>query len=94
MDPIAYKAIKERERLNGCFSQEVKISALRDNVLKYGDLTCEYCKRKIKAKDVVFDHKVPRAKGGDHNKENALISCVKCNACKFTDSSAGSDREG
>jgi 5-methylcytosine-specific restriction endonuclease McrA len=81
-DETIYKIIKERERLNSSFSQETRISVLRSNILKYGDITCEYCKKVIEPKEVVFDHKVPLTKGGNHNQENALVCCFKCNACK------------
>ncbi len=80
-----HQAILEWERKHqSTFSQEVKIATIRDNVLKYGAIICEYCKHEINPTDVALDHKVPKSKGGSHKKENALVCCKRCNQCKHS----------
>jgi hypothetical protein len=64
------------------FSNTTKIHAIRLNILRYGDIVCEYCKKDIKPEDVNFDHIWPINRGGDGRKENIVICCQRCNNWK------------
>ena len=65
-------------------SRETQFLVIKDNILKYGDFTCEYCLRVVKPKDIHFDHRTPKSKGGRGNKENVSLSCSTCNLRKKT----------
>lgn len=54
----------------------------RANVLARDLFTCQYCGRKAHARDLTFDHVVPRAQGGRTTWENIVTACARCNARK------------
>lgn len=45
---------------------------------------CSYCKIDLPKEFVVFDHKIPMARGGEHNIENICVCCKDCNNLKGT----------
>jgi 5-methylcytosine-specific restriction endonuclease McrA len=54
------------------------------NILKYGKLSCEICKKPItrngnKRFKMSFDHIIPKSKGGRDNFENLRITHCICN---------------
>lgn len=62
--------------------QWVKMEIIRSNVIKHGDLVCEYCENIVSSKDVNFDHVIPVSKGGKDILQNIVISCRRCNMWK------------
>lgn len=43
---------------------------------------CSYCQKQYPLGEIVYDHFVPRSKGGKNGKENQVISCFTCNFSK------------
>jgi len=67
-------------RLNHSISrskQRVKFS--RANVLMRDRCRCQYCGVKFSARDLTFDHVVPRCQGGKTVWENIVMACWPCN---------------
>ena len=54
----------------------------RRNILDHYGYRCCYCGKKFSAKDLNFDHVIPRSKGGKTNWDNIVASCYKCNSRK------------
>lgn len=54
----------------------------RINVFIRDEFCCQYCQTKFEAKDLTFDHVIPRAKGGGTNWENIVAACLDCNGKK------------
>jgi 5-methylcytosine-specific restriction endonuclease McrA len=54
----------------------------RANVLARDHLSCQYCGRKAPARELTFDHVVPRAQGGNTSWENIVTACSRCNTRK------------
>jgi len=55
---------------------------IKNNIVKYFKLTCEYCKRKVTLKNYWLDHRKPISKGGTNHFNNLAVSCKKCNLSK------------
>lgn len=64
------------------FPQEVKLLAIRYNILKFKDFTCEYCFKVVLPEDIHFDHIVPKSREGLDTLENCAVACSKCNMKK------------
>jgi hypothetical protein len=64
------------------FPQDVKLEAVKYNIKKCGDFTCEYCHQTISSKEVEFDHVVPKFQQGLDNWDNIAIACPRCNIKK------------
>ena len=45
---------------------------------------CSYCGVDLPKEFIVFDHKIPMARGGEHKIENISVSCKDCNNLKGT----------
>jgi 5-methylcytosine-specific restriction endonuclease McrA len=60
--------------------QRVKFS--RANVLMRDRCRCQYCGLKFPARELTFDHVVPRSKGGKTTWENIVMACWPCNDAK------------
>lgn len=58
---------------------ELDLQLLYDNNKK-----CTYCGIYLDKEDIVFDHKTPLCKNGEHNIENICICCKDCNNLKNT----------
>lgn len=54
----------------------------RFNVYLRDNFTCQYCGKHFDAKDLTFDHIVPRCKGGKTTWENVTTACRTCNGKK------------
>ena len=52
------------------------------NVLLRDNYTCQYCSKKLPAKELTLDHIKPRKLGGKTNWENIVACCKDCNAKK------------
>jgi 5-methylcytosine-specific restriction endonuclease McrA len=60
--------------------RDVKFS--RSNVYERDSYRCQYCGAKLDAKELNYDHVLPRARGGKTNFENIVTSCFDCNRRK------------
>ena len=45
---------------------------------------CAYCEIKLTEAEATYDHKVPRAAGGQTSRENGKVACGDCNQTKKT----------
>ncbi len=61
---------------------EHKPAFTRFNVFLRDAFRCQYCGQKNKAKDLTFDHVIPRARGGRTSWENIVTACRSCNRAK------------
>ena len=52
------------------------------SILKRDRMVCYLCKRKVKKKDLQFDHVIPVSKGGPHSQQNVAITHRWCNRSK------------
>lgn len=43
---------------------------------------CHYCHKKLFQSTATLDHRVPRCRGGTHNRKNLVLACVECNRAK------------
>ena len=51
----------------------------RVNVFSRDDYTCQYCGKRGAARDLNYDHVIPRVQGGKTDWHNICTSCVTCN---------------
>lgn len=70
-----------REKRNTARNKKV-VKFSRGNVYTRDNYTCQYCGHKFAAKDLTYDHVIPRKRGGITNWDNIVSSCVACNTKK------------
>lgn len=58
------------------------VAFTRYNVFLRDEFTCQYCGHRFPAKDLTFDHVVPRSKGGLSSWENIVSCCSRDNVKK------------
>ena len=63
----------------------------RANVYQRDGYRCQYCRQKFSARELSYDHVVPRAAGGRTCWENIVTACRPCNTRK---GSRGCDESG
>lgn len=54
----------------------------RYNIYLRDNFTCQYCGKHFDAKDLTFDHIIPRCKGGKTTWDNVTTACRTCNGKK------------
>jgi 5-methylcytosine-specific restriction endonuclease McrA len=54
----------------------------RRNVYQRDDYTCQYCGQKKPARELSYDHVVPRSAGGRTDWRNIVTACKACNSRK------------
>jgi 5-methylcytosine-specific restriction endonuclease McrA len=69
---IRKSMVKTKKR--ACFS--------RGNVYSYYGHRCQYCGVRFKARDLNYDHVMPRHRGGPTDWNNVVPSCYSCNERK------------
>ena len=67
-----------RARMNNAFIEHVDYQEIYDSAKGL----CFYCGIKLEYKEAEFDHYIPLAKGGLHEKKNMRCSCMFCNRSK------------
>lgn len=67
-------------RFVGFRAREVKFS--RQNIYARDRYRCQYCGKKLPAKDLTCDHVLPRSRGGGTNWTNIVTCCRSCNRRK------------
>ncbi|MEN9362457.1 MAG: hypothetical protein RL095_3992 [Verrucomicrobiota bacterium] len=65
---------------DGGRAREVRLS--RRNLFLRDGGTCQYCGRRLPAKELNIDHVMPRSRGGRNTWENLVLSCLLCNTYK------------
>ena len=64
------------------FKRSGKIQFSRVNIYMRDAWTCQYCLKKKKAKELTFDHVLPRSQGGKTSWTNIVTACKPCNSRK------------
>lgn len=59
-----------------------RVAFTRFNLFLRDRFTCQYCGMAHAAKDLTFEHVVPRCRGGPTNWENIVAACSPCNLRK------------
>jgi 5-methylcytosine-specific restriction endonuclease McrA len=54
----------------------------RSNVYERDQYRCQYCGQKKKARELTYDHVVPKSRGGRKDWDNIVAACTACNARK------------
>ena len=62
--------------------KRVRIAMTRQNIFLRDDYQCQYCLKRLPARELTRDHVVPRSKGGGMTWENIVAACVDCNRDK------------
>jgi 5-methylcytosine-specific restriction endonuclease McrA len=73
-------AVVRLRRMAKTDSRGVKFS--RRNVYQRDGYSCQYCGEKKSARELSYDHVVPRSAGGRTGWENIVTACKGCNARK------------
>jgi 5-methylcytosine-specific restriction endonuclease McrA len=69
-------ALRDYQRVNR------SVPFTRFNLFLRDAFTCQYCGDGFQARDLQFEHVVPRSKGGATCWENIVAACGECNALK------------
>ena len=54
----------------------------RTNILARDNFECQYCSRKLTAREATLDHVIPRSQGGKTGWDNIVTCCSHCNRKK------------
>jgi 5-methylcytosine-specific restriction endonuclease McrA len=63
-------------RANKVYKRNIRLELLQKNP------RCSYCNKKVDITNSNLDHVVPKAHGGNSDRENLVLSCIDCNCCK------------
>lgn len=77
---IRAPAVVRLKRPLGGMKRGVKFS--RNNVFARDDFRCQYCGARKSARELNYDHVVPRVQGGATVWDNIVASCYDCNGKK------------
>jgi 5-methylcytosine-specific restriction endonuclease McrA len=59
-----------------------RVAFTRFNVFLRDRFRCQYCGESFPAKDLTFEHVVPKSKGGETSWTNIVAACDTCNTLK------------
>ena len=79
---IVFKMPAVVRLLNAFRRPRKRVKFNRQNILARDRWRCQYCGNKFAAKELTYDHVLPRAKGGTTCWENIVTSCIPCNLKK------------
>jgi len=77
---VAIPDVIRLTKYNRLPKRDVKFS--RSNLYNHYRRKCCYCAESVSTADATWDHVVPRAKGGETNWSNIVLSCRSCNSRK------------
>ena len=60
----------------------LKVRFTRNNIFRRDNYVCQYCRRRYLSHELNIDHVFPRSRGGEHQWENVVTSCLPCNTRK------------
>ena len=60
----------------------LKVRFTRNNIFRRDNYVCQYCRRRYLSHQLNIDHVFPRSRGGEHQWENVVTSCLPCNTRK------------
>lgn len=66
----------------GKYKRRGEVQFSRINIYMRDGWTCQYCGDRKPAKDLTFDHVLPRAQGGKTSWTNVVTACKPCNGDK------------
>lgn len=72
---------RARERLSVIGPEESILRYIR-SVKSRRFATCHYCRKRVPARRIQFDHVIPLSKGGSHSVGNLCVACIQCNSSK------------
>jgi 5-methylcytosine-specific restriction endonuclease McrA len=61
---------------------KTRVAFTRFNVFLRDRFRCQYCGDKFRAKDLTFEHVIPRSRGGKTAWNNIVAACDPCNVAK------------
>ena len=62
--------------------RRMRIAMSRRNIFYRDGYQCQYCHRRLPARDLTCDHVMPRSQGGSTSWENLVTACGPCNRRK------------
>lgn len=62
--------------------RRIRVAMTRHNIFLRDNYQCQYCLKKLPAKELTRDHVIPRSQGGGMTWENIVAACVACNRDK------------
>jgi 5-methylcytosine-specific restriction endonuclease McrA len=62
--------------------RRMRIAMSRRNIFYRDGYECQYCHRRLPARELTCDHVMPRSQGGDTSWENLVTACGPCNRRK------------
>ena len=62
--------------------RRMRIAMSRRNIFYRDGYQCQYCHRRLPARDLTCDHVMPRSQGGQTSWENLVTACGPCNRRK------------
>ena len=65
---------------NRVFNQEINFT--RRNIYDRDNGCCQYCGRRVGAKEFTLEHILPRSRGGPTTWDNVIVACSSCNSRK------------
>ncbi len=79
-DSLRVPAVVRLLRFVGFRKRDVKFS--RQNIYARDKFRCQYCREKLKPRELTCDHVIPRSRGGSTTWVNIVTCCRPCNRKK------------
>ena len=68
--------------LRAFYRPRKRVKFNRQNILARDRMRCQYCGMRLPAKDLTYDHVIPKSRGGKTCWENIVTCCIPCNSKK------------